>query len=170
MTPGNQLSPGGAVAMGTLFIVCGIPPILIGFGAIAPASHDAPGWVAAAVGLMFSCAGAAIIVDYGLAGGVDPAGDFKPGTPLSMRVANLALGLAIVGLMASVFGWVAFGPGPRRFTSTLTLPFMPMRWRSGEWTGRAAFGAFSILLGVMFVVCAVSGVQRLRRGISNQSI
>jgi hypothetical protein len=47
---------------------------------------------------------------------------------------------------------------------------MPMRWRSGEWTGRAAFGAFSILLGVMFVVCAVSGVQRLRRGISNQSI
>jgi hypothetical protein len=169
VAPDNQLSPGGAFVMGSLFIACGIPAILIGLGVIAPAASDAPGWVATALGLMFSCAGAAIIVDYGIGGGLGPAGDFKPGTPLSIRVANLALGLAIVGLMASVFGWVAFGPGPRQFTSTLTLPFMPLRWRSGEWTGRAAFGAFSILLVVMFIACGVSGVQRLRRGLTNRS-
>lgn len=165
MASRTQLSPGGAVAIGVLFIACGIPPILIGVGAIAPASTDAPGWVASAAGLMFACAGAAVIVDYGIGGGLGPDGDFKPGTPLSIRVANLALGLAIVGLMAAVFGWVAFGPGPRRFTSTITLPFMPLRWRSGEWTGRAAFGAFSLLLVLMFVAGGISGVRRLRRGI-----
>lgn len=165
----DKLSPRGAVAIGSLFIACGIVPILIGFGVIAPASQDAPRWVASAVGLMFACAGAAIVVDYGIGGGLDPSGDFKPGAPLPLRIANLSLGLAIVGLMASVFGWVAFGPGPRQFTSTLTLPFMPLRWRSGEWTGRAAFGAASILLVVMFVACGVSGVRRMRRGIANLS-
>ncbi len=152
--------------MGTVFIVAGMPGILLWFGVLAPASNDGPSWVALAVGLMFACAGLAIMVDYGIAGGLGPDGDFKPGTPVSIRLANFVLGLVIVGLMALVFGWVAFGPGQRHFTSTLTLPFLPLRWRSGEWTGRAAFGAFSILLVVMFVACGVSGVRRLRRSIS----
>ena len=153
------------MAMGLAFIAAGAFPILIGIGAIAPSDGDAPAWVALAAGVMFVCAGAAVIVDYGIAGGVGPDGDFQPGTPLWIRATNLALGLAIVGLMASVAGWIAFGPGPRHFTSTLTLPFLPLRWQSGEISGRIAFGASSVLMAVMFVACGVSGIRRLQRGI-----
>ena len=96
MAANNQLSPRGAVAMGLAFVACGIFPILIGVGVIAPSPGDAPGWVATAAGVMFICAGAAVILDYGIAGGVGADGDFKPGTPLWIRGANLALGLAIV--------------------------------------------------------------------------
>ena len=67
--------------------------------------------------------------------------------------------------MATVAGWIAFGSGPRQFTSALTLPFLPLRWRSGELSGRIAFGVSSILMVVMFVVCGISGVRRLQRGI-----
>jgi len=161
----NQLSRRGAVLMGVAFISGGIFPILIGTGGIARSDGDAPGWVALAAGAMFVCAGAAVILDYGVANGIAPDGDFTPGTPLWIRGANLALGLAIVGLMALVAGCIAFGSGPRHFTSTLTIPFLPQRWQSGELSGRIAFGAASVLLVLMFIVCGVSGVRRLQRGI-----
>ncbi len=163
--PTTQLSRRGAAAMGAAFIGVGIFPILIGLGIIQPTERDAPAWVAAAAGVMFVCAGLSIVVDFAIADGVGPDGDFKPGTPTAIRAANLVLGLAIVGLMASVSGWIAFGPGPRRFTSTLTLPFWPIRWQSEGIMGRVGFGVATVLLAVMFVACGVSGVARLRRGI-----
>jgi len=117
----------------------------------------------AAAGATFICGGLAVILDFAVAGGVGPDNDFKPGTPTVIRVLNLCLGLAIIGSMAAIAGWIAFGRGPRHFTTTLTLPFMPMpeRWASGELSGRIAFGAASILMGLMFVACAVSGVRRI---------
>ena len=165
MSPTNQLSRKGAAAMGAAFIAAGIFPMLIAAGIVKPSDGDAPGWVAAAAGLMFISAGLAVVLDFAVADGVGPDGDFKPGTPNSIRAANLVLGLAIVGLMASVTGWIAFGPGPRHFTSTLTLPFLPLRWQSGELTGRIGFGISTVLLVLMFVACGVSGARRLRRGI-----
>ena len=165
MAASKQLSRRGAVAMGATFIAFGVVPILLGCGVIKPSDGDAPGWVAIAAGVTFICGGLAVIVDFAIADGVGPDGDFKPGTPTIIRAANLVLGLAIIGLMAAITGWIAFGSGPREFTSTLTLPFLPVRWRSGALTGRIAFGASTLLLGVMFVACAVSGVRQLRRGI-----
>ncbi len=165
MDSSNQLSHGGAWLMGALFVACGVMPLLVAVGVIPRGSDDAPPWVIAAAGAVFICGGLAIVVDYGLADGMGPDGDLKEGTPLAVRVANFVLGLAIIGLMTAVAGWIGFGPGHREFTSTLTLPFLPMRWRSGELTGRIAFGGASVLMALMFVACGVSGVRRLRRGI-----
>jgi len=163
----QQLSPGGAVAFGLLFVVCGLFPIAIGLGIVTPSPVDPaapPGWVPVAAGLLFVFAGAAVILDYGVAGGVAPDGDLVPGTPFWIRTANLVLGLAIVGMMAAVFGWVAFGRGPRAFSTTLAVPFfMRHNPHSGELSGRIAFGFGTILLVAMFLACGVVGVQRLAR-------
>jgi hypothetical protein len=67
--------------------------------------------------------------------------------------------------MTAVAGWVAFGRGPRHFTSTLTLPFLPLRWQGGELSGRIAFGASTVFLAIMFVACGVSGARRLYQGV-----
>jgi hypothetical protein len=160
----SQLSPGGAVAMGTLFIASGLFPILMSLG-ILPSSggEGTPSWVGTCAGLMFIAAGVSVIIDYGIAGGVGPDGDLKPGTPFGIRVANLVLGLAIIGMMSAVFGWVAFGPGPRTFSSTLSLPFMTKQWLSGELTGRIAFGIATVLMVLMWIACGVVGVKRLLR-------
>jgi hypothetical protein len=112
---------------------------------------------------MFGVAGLVIILDYGVAGGVGPDGDFKPGTPFAIRAANLVLGMTILGLLVAVFGWVSFGSGPRRFSSTLWLPFMTRQWASSELSGRIVFGAGTLLMVVMFVGCTYVGIERLLR-------
>jgi hypothetical protein len=110
-------------------------------------------------------AGLAIVIDYAIAGGMAPDGDLPVGTPPAIRAANLALGLTILGLMTAVFGWVGFGPGPRRFTATFSVPFLPaiVTERSNEMLGRMVFGGTTVLLALMFTLCAVVGVARLRR-------
>jgi hypothetical protein len=76
--------------------------------------------------------------------------------------------MGIVGLMTSVFGWVAFGSGPRAFSSTIAIPFL---WRynphSSEITGRLVFGLGTGLLGLMFGACGVVGVRRFVRAWRN---
>jgi len=151
--------------MGTLFIMCGIMPILLGLHAIDPGPTGGtppPDWVALAAGLVFVGGGLAIVLDYGLAGGTGPDGNLVPGTPFWIRVANYLLGLAIIGLMAAMFGWVAFGKGPRAFSSSISLPFMGRSWMSGEISGRIAFGAADVLMWMMFIACGALGIKRLR--------
>jgi hypothetical protein len=159
----RQLSRGGAVAMGVAFIACGVPPVLIGLGILHPAGELPPAWVPIAAGLLFVFAGIAIVLDYAIADGIAPDGDFPAGTPLAIRAANLVLGLAIVGLMTSLFGWVAFGSGPREFSTTISLPFWYSHGRSSELTGRIAFGIATVLFALMFVACGISGVRQLVR-------
>jgi hypothetical protein len=172
MNPSSQLSPGGAWAMGSLFVIAGIVPILFGLGVITPSNpgpDTAPPWVMVCAGLMFVVAGLAIVVDYGIAGRfvgqMAPDGDFPPGTPMAIRAGNFMLGMTIVGCMTAVFGWVAFGPGPRHFSSAIDVPLLGVTaWgRSGEMTGRIAFGAATVLMALMFVACTVVGVERLWR-------
>ena len=162
----QQLSPRGATLFGLFSIVAGLYPIAIGLGIITPPSVDLPppDWVPAAAGLMFVFAGVAVIIDYGIAGGVGPDGDLLPGTPFWIRSLNFVLGLGIVGMMAAVFGWVAFGPGPRTFSTTIVLPFLVRHNpHAGELSGRIAFGIGAILLALMFVACGVVGAKRLAR-------
>jgi hypothetical protein len=151
--------------MGLVFVACGVMPILIGLGIVSPQSTDpqTPGWVPICAGLAFVAGGLAIIVDYAIAGGVGPDGDLVPGTPFAIRVANFVLGMTIVGCLLAVFGWVGFGSGPRRFSSTISLPFLGARGQSGELTGRIAFGGGAVLIGLMFVACGIVGVKRLAR-------
>lgn len=159
----NQLSPKGAFVMGALFVASGLMPILMSLGVITPtnATPGTPAWVGFCAGLLFVVAGFTIMLDYGVAGGVGPDGDLKAGTPFAIRVANLILGLTIVGLMTAVFGWVAFGSGPRAFSTSISLPFFFSTRASGELSGRIAFGAGTVLLALMFVACGVTGAKKL---------
>jgi len=155
--------------MGAMFLVCGLFPVLIAQGVITPdnpSPDNAPPWVLMCAGAAFMSAGLAIIVDYAIEKvAVQPDGDFVPGTPMGVRIFNLVIGGIIVGAMTAMFGWVAFGTGPRHFTTTIYFPFMPapLRERSGEMSGRIIFGFGTILLAFMFVACTVVGIQRLRR-------
>lgn len=160
----SQLSPRGAVAMGLLFILCGVLPILMGLGIITPTDQTGsppPAWVPVAAGLVFVAAGLAVILDFGVAVGMDPQGDFEAGTSMGIRATSLILTLTILGLFAAVAGWIAFGSGPRAFTSTLSMPFLESRWQSSELAGRVAFGAGAVFMVLMFLACGIKGVHRL---------
>lgn len=163
----TQLSRPAAVFFGLVFIGCGVMPLLIGLGLVAPApthGDPTPAWVGTAAGLLFVLAGATIILDYGIAGGLDADGDLRPGTPFFIRVVNFCLGLTLVGLMLAVFAWVAFGRGRRTFSATVAIPFVAQHYaRAGELPGRIAFGVVTVMMAAAFVTAAVVGVRRLVR-------
>src|SRR5439155_18159991 len=135
----SQLSPRGSVVAGVFFIVCGVLPILVATGVITPTTPAAaPPWVVICAGAMFVAAGVIIIVDFGLAR-IGPDGQLAADTPFAIELASLLLGLTIVGLMAAVTGWIAFGSGPRSFTSTVSLPFVTKQQHGGDVFGRIGF-------------------------------
>ena len=130
-------------------------------GSITPTdAATAPAWVPACAGLAFVAAGLVVIVDFGMAR-VGPDGQLEPGTPLPIQLASLLLALTIVGLLAAIAGWVAFGPGPRAFTTTFSLPFVATRSRGGETSGRIAFGISTVILVIVFVASGGVGPHRL---------
>lgn len=157
----SQLSPRASVLFGICFIGCGLLPILMAVGVITPtAAAPVPRWVPICGGLTFVAAGLAVIVDFGL-GRLGPDGQLAPNTPLAIQAASLFFTLSIVALMAAIAGWIAFGSGTRAFTSTMSLPFFASRQRSGEMSGRIAFGFSTVLLLVVFLAAGTAGVRRL---------
>jgi hypothetical protein len=164
----TKLSPGAAWAIGAAFAIAGAAPVLIAAGAFGLAnSSDTPSWVLFATGLLFILAGLCIVLDYGIAADLGDTigqdGDFPSDTPFMIRLVNYVLGMGIVGSMMSIFGWIAFGSGPRSFTTTISLPFVAVSQRGSEMPGRIAFGFVTVILAVMFVACGVVGVKRLMR-------
>lgn len=150
------------MALGLIFIAAGTFIVLLSVGVVpgAEQSLEAPPWVAACAGLMFALCGGAIIVGYAVAGGAGPDGDLPPGTPRWVRATQYLLGLGIIGGLAAIATWIAFGPGPRTFT--VTIPFVG-RGPGEEIVGRVVFGAGAVLMWVFLFVFLVVSVQRLRR-------
>jgi len=160
----NQLSRGGAFAMGLLFMSAGGVPLLmmaLGYMPAAQASADhSPAWVGVCAGLLFVVAGLTIIVDYGF-GHMGPDGQFSADTPFAIQAIGFVLGAAIVVMMIAIFGWVAFGAGHRTFSTTISLPFMTRTQASNELTGRIAFGFATVVFALMFAACGYLGVRKL---------
>lgn len=119
-------------------------------------SFRAPRWVVGAAGLAFLLTGVALATA--------PA----PGTPEGTgqtRWRSFVLGGAIVGLMAAIVNWIAFGPGERHFGGTIALPFVAVSGQQSEWTGRIAFGIAAVILDIFFVWMAARELRDLlRRG------
>jgi hypothetical protein len=139
--------------MGTLVV-------LMGLGVIGqPRPGDAPPWVAVCAGLAFILCGLAVIVGYGVAGGVGADGDLPVDTPSSVRVVQYGLGVGIAAMLAVIATWVAFGPGPRDFHATGSLGSGPVN----EWSGRIAFGIGAVLMWLFTGAVAIVSVRRLRR-------
>jgi hypothetical protein len=157
------LTPQGGIVVGSVFVASGLIAILAGLGVIP--MRMSPGiqpWVVVAAGSMFALAGLSMINGYGLGGGIQEDGDLAATAPYALRVAQYLLGLAILGLMFTVFAWVAVGSGERHFASWMTFAGHRSRPASSERFGRIAFGACAAFLGLFFVLSAVAGAQRLR--------
>jgi hypothetical protein len=117
-------------------------------------SFHAPRWVVGAAGLAFVLAGLAILT-IPRGGSYEPAGR----TPVTSSL----LGGSIVGLLALITNWIAFGPGERRFSGGLALPFFSVSAPADEWSGRAAFGVGAVIMDLMAVWLAVRGARLLVR-------
>ena len=157
----TQLSPGAAIAIGVFMGAMGILVMLIALGTFSERhlSDGTPPWVAIVAGMMFVMGGLAMIVGYGIAGGVAPDGSLPLGTPLTVCIVQNALGLGIAAMLALIASWVAFGPGVRHFTGT--APFISGAVK--ETLGRAVFGIGAVLIWIFVAATIVVTVKQLRR-------
>jgi hypothetical protein len=160
MTQKTQPVSKSTIFYGLVSVGIGLFYMLVSAGVI-PMSGDAgersPHWLAFCAGLAFFAGGLAVVIQTiaGLSGDSVPSA-----VPVRVRYTVNALALTITVCLASIGLWVAFGRGPRRFTSN--LPFLGER--AGELIGRAAFGFGAVLICMVLIAIAISGVLRLRRG------
>ncbi len=140
--------------IGVLFIAAiaavGVYIVLAGLGRFGRSSGDAPGWVLVAAGAAFLAAAAS----FGLSafGGAlygaraRPDGSLSDEAPCGLRAAQIAIGLSIVALLASVATWVALHPEP------------------GSSTGRkVVFAVGAAMVWAIFLGFAVLRLRHLRR-------
>ena len=149
----RPLSPGTTAWVGALCSLMGLVILFVALG-IIPTDESklhAPHWVVGAAGLMFFLAGIAILTGP------------PPDTPVASRTTwrTFLLGLGIVGALAAVFNWVAFGPGPRAFGGSVSIPFVTVSGPSSEWSGRIAFGAVAVLIDAFGLWVIVRGLRDL---------
>src|SRR5581483_879666 len=150
----TTLTPRQAWFCGLATIVLGVVPIVhvTRWGTKPP---DAPAWVVDCAGLAFVAAGMAIIAGYAMPdrrreGAVTGSARLQP------SVFQYLLSLVITGAMTIIAGWIAFGPGERRFSTN--IPFLPPA--AGAIVGRVGFGIAAILMVGMFALFAIAGTGR----------
>lgn len=161
---GSTPSPRAAVAYGLICAALGVAIVLAGLGVLpSKGPPNAPPWLVVCAGLSFVLMGAALIVGFALAPGRSPDGDVLPGTPFAVRAIQYFLGLGLVGSMTAICTWIAFGPGERHFSSSVSLPFIAHRGASGETSGRIMFGIAAVLCWIFLISGGVSGARRLFR-------
>jgi hypothetical protein len=149
----RPLSPGATAWVGALCALMGLVILFVALG-IIPTDESklrAPHWVVGAAGLMFFLAGIAILTGP------------PPDTPEASRTTwrTFLLGLGIVGALAAVFNWVAFGPGPRAFGGSVSIPFVSVSGASSERSGRIAFGIAAVVIDAFAVWVIVRGLRDL---------
>ena len=144
-----------AAAMGA-FIVAGACNL---FGLNMHPTKDTPSWIGICAGLIFVAGGLAVILQSLPVAKPMPDGGLSPNAPRWVQGISLALGLFIVGGLAAVGLWIAFGPGERHFSSN--LPFMS--GPANDTLGRVVFGIGAVLTCLAFLAFLVSGARRLLR-------
>lgn len=155
--------------MGGAFLLAGTMIFLIALNWIAvdPARIHAPRWVLGLIGGMFALSGLAILY-FGIANGLGRGpGSAGERDPEAFSVIGWLLGLVIVGGMAVVAGWIAFGPGERAFSGSIGVGGVSVGGSGGsETVGRWFFGIGAVLTGAFGVWGLVYGLRRLagRRG------
>jgi len=153
----REMSPRGAIVFGVLMAVVGIG--IIAAGAWAPQKDvHAPRWVIEATGGAFLFFGSWTAVVYAL--GFDPK---RSAETLPPPVVQLAFFVPGIVFLALPFHWVAFGPGPRAFSGSFSLPFLWISRRSGELSGRVAFGIGAVVMDLIVVAITVTLLRRAAR-------
>jgi hypothetical protein len=124
------------------FGTAGLALLAVAFGWIHPLaqSMEAPRWVLGAAGIMF------------LAGGFIPMTIRRGSNAWQSRL----VGAVVLLALAAIFNWIAFGPGPRHFTSTITFGGSSgQRAAMGDTSGRMIFGIIAVLIDLLVIAVAV---------------
>jgi hypothetical protein len=119
----------------------------IGGGVIPvdPSSVHAPGWVIVLAGVVFALAGVMVCTN----------GRFDAWV-------NESLALVLMLCFASVFSWVAFGPGEREFTGGASVGGAGASGPVGSTSGRMAFGIGAIMMWLIVAAIVNNVLKRLK--------
>lgn len=146
-----------AIACGLLAFAMGVFIVLSAFGVIPSRGGDkGEHWVAAVAGLAFVFGGLAVVIQTWAR--ATPDGVLPADAPSFVRRVLYLLTLAIVVSLGAIGTWVAFGPGERKFSTS--IPFLP-DWLN-EPIGRTAFGIGAVMIWGILILVAVTGARRLR--------
>jgi hypothetical protein len=145
-----MMTRGGAWLFASAFFSAGLAILAVACNWIPvdPATIHAPRWVVAVGGVAF------------LAGGF---------VPMTTRLGPNAwqsqlVGAVVVMALAAVFNWIAFGPGERQFTSTVSIGGSLVRQHgANETSGRIVFGIAAVLIDLFLVFVAVRWARGRRR-------
>jgi len=139
MKRGTSIPTGVKWLFGPLLLATGGLGLAVAFGLIQlePSRTHAPLWIVGAIGVSFAAMGLVLLLD-----GIEA---FK-------RIRGW-LAFVFLVAFASVFNWVAFGPGERHFTSRSSVGVGPVGVSSvasgDDLGGRIAFGVFAVLLNLL---------------------
>lgn len=157
----TTLTPRSAIFFGLVCVAVSAVPILGGLRVIdLKPAPDTPQWLGVAAGGAFLLAGLTLIVD-GVSGGIGPDGQLSADAPPWLHVFQSLMGLGIVATMGALVSWIAFGPGQRHFSTTISLPFGWWRPKSSDTTGRWVFGIAAVLIWCIIAGVIVASVRRL---------
>ena len=157
MSADRPLSRKASILVGVACAVMGTAIVLVSVFADSK-GFQAPRWVVASAGGAFVFFGGWTAALYAM--GYDPQRSEQTLPSPAVQLAVLIPGLA---LLAAPFHWVAFGQGPRQFSTSFGLPFLAVHRTSGSAGGRIAFGIAAILMDAVLVASAARLVRQMRR-------
>lgn len=108
----------------------GIVALAAGWIPMSEESVHAPRWVIGACGAVFIMAGAMIVAPEN-----------------AVRWRNF-MSAVFMTVFAAIPGWIAFGPGERQFSGSLSVGAVTQFTQPDVSTGRIVFGAGAVLIGV----------------------
>jgi hypothetical protein len=131
-TDGGKATPGGRIVLGITVAAFGLLMIGLGLHAATRATHPltSEDFIGVFAALVFVFGGALLAVPPERAG------------------LQKLLGALLMTTFALTLDWVAFGPGPRRFSGGLSNGWLGVGFATGETFGRTVFGIFAVILDV----------------------
>jgi len=132
---------------GALFVGAGLAIVGVAIDWVPsdPDSFQAPRWIVALAGLVCLLAGSMVWANLYCPGWV-----------------NEALAVVLIATMGTMAAWVALGPGPREFATSLGLGGASVAGAS-DTSGRVAFGVAALVLWALEALAVRRLVGALRR-------
>jgi len=157
MSAERPLSRRGSILVGIVCAAVGVAIVLVAFFA-SPEKFQAPRWVVGCAGGAFLFFGGYTAALYAL--GYDPQ---RSEQTLPSPLVQLAVFVPGMLCLAAPFHWVAFGPGPRQFSTTASIPFLTVHKTGGSMGGRIAFGIGALLMDAILIGSVVRLVRQMRQ-------